>query len=96
MKRFLCCSTLIFVASASFAETYECNAHGAVVTQEDGTVFYLGKNCDAAIKGGGTGHWVNAASFRAVVIGEDWQNSQSYQVFSEIPCLGFCQPPDDF
>lgn len=88
--------TLILGASALSAETFECNAHGAVVTQADGTVLYLGNNCDAAIKGGGTGHWLNAASFLAVVIGEDWQNSKSFQVFSEIPCLEYCQAPDDF
>ncbi|MEP6065507.1 MAG: hypothetical protein ABJ246_06710 [Paracoccaceae bacterium] len=96
MKMVTFCLVLLVAPSASVAEVVACNAHGAVVTRDDGTTFYLGKNCDAAIKGGGQGHWFNSASFLAVIIGEDWQNSQGYQVFTEIPCLDFCQAPDDF
>ena len=47
----------------------QCNDHGAVVSLEDGTVYYLGKNCDAAQKGGGTGKWWLAASAFVVDIG---------------------------
>lgn len=68
---------------------YVCNAHGAVVTEEHGLVFYLGKNCDAAIKGGGSGHWFNSASFLAVFI-----DGKGYMVTQEIDCLPFCTPPD--
>jgi len=87
---------LAATSSAAMAETVACNANGAVVTREDGTVFYLGKSCDAAIKGGGTGHWFNAASFLAVIIGPNMENSQAYQIFTEIPCLEFCLAPEDF
>ena len=87
---------MLATSSNAMAETVACNPNGAVVTREDGTVFYLGKSCDAAIKGGGTGHWFNAASFLAVIIGPDRENSQGYQIFAEIPCLAFCLAPEDF
>lgn len=75
-------STSLF-AQAHAAVT--CNAHGAVVTATDGTVFYLGRNCDAAIEGGGTGIWFNAASFLAVHI-----DGQGYRITEEVDCLPFC------
>lgn len=49
----------------------DCNAHGAVVTLANGTVYYMGKDCDAARKGGGTGKWWLAAS--AFVVQTDGQ-----------------------
>ncbi|MEM8541494.1 MAG: hypothetical protein AAGF25_11120 [Pseudomonadota bacterium] len=87
---------LLSFPSALVAEVVVCNEHGAVVTRDDGTIFYLGKSCDAAIEGGGTGRWFNAASFLAVLIGDSFETSQGYQIFSEIPCLDFCQSPNDF
>ena len=39
-----------------------CNAHGAVVTVPGGPTYYMGRNCDAAQEGGGTGRWYLAAS----------------------------------
>ncbi len=87
---------LIFITTASLAETVSCNPNGAVVTRDYGTVFYLGKDCDAAIKDGGTGYWMNAANFIGVHIGKSAKDSQGYQIFSEISCLGFCTLPDGF
>lgn len=58
------------VATAAHAHVgVMCNSHGAVVTLDDGTVFYLGKDCDAARKGGGSGRWYLAASAFVVEIG---------------------------
>lgn len=54
----------------------------------DGTELYLGKNCDAALKGGGTGKWWNAASFIGVQIGD-----KTYMVREEPDCLPFCATP---
>lgn len=76
--------------AGSFAQASEivrCNQHGAVVTLEDGTVLYLGNNCDAARKGGGSGRWWNAASFIGVQIGD-----RAYMVAegSGIDCLPYC------
>lgn len=84
-------STLVILASSGAHASWTCNQHGAVVTQSDGTVLYLGNNCDAAREGGGTGYWINAASFLAVFIGD-----QRYQVAvgSGIDCLPFCTPPE--
>ena len=65
-----------------------CNKDGAVVTMSDGTVLYLGVGCDAAMKGGGTGFWFNAASFLAVHI-----DGKAYRVTDEVDCLPFCRSP---
>ncbi|NRB02388.1 MAG: hypothetical protein HRU30_03905 [Rhodobacteraceae bacterium] len=92
--RFFWSFLLVLSVSSAAAETYQCNAHGAVVTKPDGTVLYLGKSCDAAVQSGGTGFWFNAASFLAVFIGPDLGTAKAYQVQSEIPCLEFCQAPD--
>lgn len=49
--------------------TIECNRHGAVITTRDGAVYYLGRNCDAARKGGATGRWYLAASAFIIDLG---------------------------
>jgi len=84
-------STLAILGSTAAQASWTCNEHGAVVTQSDGTVLYMGKNCDVVRKGGGSGYWFNAASFLAVVVGD-----QTYQVAvgSGIDCLPFCTSPD--
>ena len=85
MRKFL---LICMFASATFTHanaSVVCNAHGAVVTTKDGTVLYLGTNCDAARKGGGSGIWFNAASFLAVMI-----DGKGHQVTEEIDCLPFC------
>ena len=41
-------------------------SNGAIVTMPDGEVYYLGKDCDAVRKGGGTGKWWLTASAYAV------------------------------
>ena len=58
------------VTTANAQGTVHCNEHGAIVTIEDGAIYFLGKNCDAAQKGGGVGKWWLAASAYVVQIGE--------------------------
>ncbi len=86
MQKILLICALLAAMAAQASAADRCNAHGAVVTQTDGTVLYLGKNCDAARKGGGTGRWWNAASFLGVNI-----DGQAYMVTEEIDCLPFCE-----
>ncbi|MEP3279291.1 MAG: hypothetical protein ABJN26_12615 [Stappiaceae bacterium] len=90
MLKFILMLTLIVVTNAHAGEEIKCNEHGAVVTLEDGTILYLGKNCDAARKGGGVGKWWNAASFLGVEI-----DGKAYMVAegSGIDCLPFCTNP---
>lgn len=88
MRNFI---TACIVASATFTSasaSVECNDHGAVVTTTDGSILYLGNNCDAAREGGGTGVWFNAASFLSVMI-----DGEAYMVNEEIGCLPFCESP---
>ena len=56
----------ILAATSAHAADYTCNDNGAVVTMPDGEVYYLGKDCDAVRKGGGTGKWWLTASAYAV------------------------------
>lgn len=58
----------IFFATSAVSQgnSFVCNENGAVVTLSNGTIYYLGKNCDAARKGGGTGKWWLTASAFAV------------------------------
>ncbi len=65
-----------------------CDEHGAVVTLDDSTVLYLGKNCDAARGDGVSGLWFNAASFLVVQIGGD-----AFRMTDEVDCLPFCESP---
>lgn len=57
---------LILATSMAQADSFSCNENGAVVTLSDGTIYYLGKECDAVRKGGGTGKWWLTASAFAV------------------------------
>jgi hypothetical protein len=84
MRRILLASALLAAAVAQ-TKALECNENGAVVTLESGDVLYLGKDCDAARKGGGTGTWWNTASFLGVEI-----DGKAYMVTVEIDCLPFC------
>ncbi|MGJ8534892.1 MAG: hypothetical protein ACSHYC_22100 [Alphaproteobacteria bacterium] len=86
-KLIVICAILAATTTQANANA-KCNEHGAIVTQTDGTVLYLSKNCDAARKGGGTGKWWNAASFLGVKI-----DGQAYMVTEEIDCLPFCENP---
>lgn len=90
MRKLILICALFAATSAQAGETVKCNEHGAVVTLEDGTILYLGKNCDAARKGGGTGNWWNAASFLGVEI-----DGKAYMVAegSGIDCLPYCVNP---
>lgn len=75
---------LLTVCAASLAQAQsgvQCNQHGAVVTLDNGTVYYLGKTCDAAQKGGGTGRWYLAASAFVVEI-----NGQGFRLPFEVDC----------
>lgn len=77
------------LATTAIAQgTVQCNEHGAIVTIASGTVYYLGKNCDAAQKGGGTGTWWLTASAFVVDIG-----GQSTRLPFEVDCdLPACWP----
>ena len=90
MRKFILMCALLAATIAQAGEVVKCNEHGAVVTLTDGTVLYLGKNYDAARKGGGAGKWWNAASFLGVEI-----DGKSYMVAegSGIDCLPFCSNP---
>lgn len=90
MKKFLLACILLAAVPAQADETISCNPHGAMVTLANGTILYLGKTCDAAEEGGGTGAWWNAASFLAVEI-----DGKMYAVAkgSGIDCLPFCKTP---
>ena len=80
--------TLICTTASHASAKVTCNAHGAVVALTDGTVYYLGKSCDAAQKGGGSGKWWLAASFFAVEI-----DGQARRLPIEVGCdLPFCSP----
>ena len=83
--------TALAIASAPLTQAaadVACNAHGAVVTMDDGTVLYLGKTCEAAREGGGEGRWWNAASFLAVQI-----DGEPYMVREDVDCVPFCELP---
>ena len=88
MKLFLSILILSALPITQAAADVACNAHGAVVTMDDGTKLYLGKDCDAARDGGGEGRWWNTASFLAVRIGDT-----SYMVREDVPCVPFCAYP---
>ncbi|MEL6588166.1 MAG: hypothetical protein AAFY65_18375 [Pseudomonadota bacterium] len=61
--------TAMLTCSAALANPgFVCNPNGAVVTLADGTVYYLGRRCDASRKGGGEGRWWLTASAFAVEI----------------------------
>lgn len=90
MRYFILALALFATTVGQANSEAKCNKHGAVVTLTDGTVLYLGMNCDAARKGGGTGNWWNAASFLAVKI-----DGRHYKVAegAGIDCLPFCESP---
>ncbi len=86
MRKFLTLVAMLSVTAAHAQGSTLCNEHGAVVTLADGTVYYLGNNCDAARKGGGTGKWWLAASAFVVEI-----NGQALRLPFEVDCnLPFC------
>jgi hypothetical protein len=62
MRLVLAIACLVLATAAHGQNSVTCNAHGAVVTLADGTTYYLGNDCDAVRKGGGTGRWFLAAS----------------------------------
>lgn len=81
MKRTVLALVMCAASGADAQGTVECNEHGAVVTLAIGTTFYLGNNCDAAQKGGGTGKWWLAASALVVEI-----DGQATRLPFEIDC----------
>lgn len=62
MRRLLAGILILGLTAAQALANVQCNEHGAVVTLDSGDTYYLGKNCDAAKKGGGEGRWWLAAS----------------------------------
>ena len=84
MKHFLATLAICLATTAAAQSGVQCNAHGAVVTLDDGTVYYLGKTCDAAQQGGGTGRWWLAAS--AFVVEIDGQPQRlPFEVNCDLP-----------
>lgn len=94
--------TLLFLTMTGAAATdhnrpvdlsVSCNKHGAIVTVNSGIVagntYYLGKNCDAALKDGGTGRWWWAASAFIVEI-----NGEGIRFSNDLGCdqLPYCKP----
>ncbi|MCR8547349.1 hypothetical protein M4578_05890 [Salipiger sp. P9] len=90
------CAILLSLGSAS-AQTeidpadlrFSCNDSGAVMTLTNGTTYYLGKSCDAARKGGGTGKWWYAAGAFLIGIGD-----QTLRIGgADIPCtdMPYCR-----
>ncbi|MEM6310927.1 MAG: hypothetical protein AAF754_12865 [Pseudomonadota bacterium] len=59
---------VLFGATGALAQenAFMCNENGAVVTLSNGNIYYLGKDCDAVRKDGGTGKWWLTASAFAV------------------------------
>ena len=90
MKQTLVLLVFLFSSAAHADESVTCNKHGAVVSLENGTVLYMGKDCDAIRKGGDKGFWWNAASFLAVDIEGDVYR---VAVGQGIDCLPFCELP---
>ena len=66
-----------------------CNAHGAVVTLSEGTIFYLGKSCDAAREGGGTGRWWFAASAFLIELDDGTYLRVPNEMICDVP---YCRP----
>lgn len=62
MRSLITTFVLCSVGAAQAQNPMQCNEHGAVLTTPRGEVYYLGNQCDAAQKGGGTGRWWLAAS----------------------------------
>lgn len=85
MKRVISIVVALVATAGQASAAVECNEHGAVFSLDDGTVLYLGKNCDAAREGGGTGTWWNAASFLGARI-----DGEVYMITEETDCLPFC------
>lgn len=88
MRKLILTTVLLAATAGQAGAAVSCNKNGAVVARADGVVLYLGKSCDAARKGGGTGNWWNAASFLGVMI-----DGKTYMVKEEIDCLSFCESP---
>ncbi|MEM9105680.1 MAG: hypothetical protein AAGC96_08485 [Pseudomonadota bacterium] len=71
MLRFLTVVAIFWATTAQASANYSCNENGAVVTLSDGAVYYMGKNCDAARRGGGEGKWwLTASAFAIEIDGE--------------------------
>ncbi|MEL6463769.1 MAG: hypothetical protein AAFQ58_02275 [Pseudomonadota bacterium] len=81
--------TLIFILACSIAQaaSVTCNENGAVVRLTDGTIYYLGKSCDAASADGRTGTWWLSAS--AYVVSIDG-NARRLPVEPDCPALPAC------
>jgi hypothetical protein len=84
MRIFMTALAICTVTVANAQSAVQCNEHGAIVTISDGTVYYLGKNCDAAQKDGGTGKWWLSAS--AFVVDIDGQPKRlPFEVDCDLP-----------
>jgi len=88
--RFLLFAAALALPFAVHADTtIKCNENGAVVTSASGSVYYLGKSCDAARKGGGTGKWWFAAAAFIVQIDGEQGVRFSQEMICDIP---YCKP----
>ena len=81
-------SVICAICAVTLAQAQEapvrCNEHGAVVSLGDGTVYYLGKSCDAAEEGGGTGTWFLSASALVVDI-DDRLRRLEFDIDCDLP-----------
>lgn len=62
-----------------------CNKNGMVVDVSDGRTYYLGKNCDAARKGGGTGKWFSAPLGVVINLGNEAPRFEAYEWCPALP-----------
>lgn len=81
MRKLAILLTIFSATTATAQGSVQCNEHGAIVSLSDGTVYYLGNNCDAAQKDGGTGKWWLAASAFVVDV-----NGQPIRLPFEVDC----------
>ena len=88
MKRLSLALATVSATTAHADFNIQCNRHGAVMTTSNGEIYYLGKNCDAAKKSGGSGRWWFAASALIVEI-----NGEGFRYPFDINCdLPYCKP----
>lgn len=89
MRNVCVLSLVLSVMASQAAASYQCNAHGAVVTADNGQTYYVGRSCDAAKEGGGEGRWWFTASAMAVEINGTVEALIRFDVECDLP---YCTP----
>ncbi len=85
MQKILTGLLILGLTATQTLANVQCNEHGAVVTHDNGETYYLGKNCDAAKKGGGEGRWWLAASGIGVKIGDEGAVLIRFDIECDLP-----------